>query len=70
MAVMLFFCKCALCYELSVLNPSQSVSNKCGQRRTTVLASTPELRFNLGTRNGRDKYLDTGVEISFMKTIE
>ena len=66
MAGMLFFCKRALCYELSVLNPSQGVGNKHEQRHTTVLASTPEL----GARNGRDTYLDTGVEISFMKTIE
>ena len=43
MAGMLFFCKRALCYELSVLNPSQGVGNKRGQHRTTVLASAPEL---------------------------
>ena len=66
MAGMVFFCKRALCYELSVLNPSQGVGNKRGQRRTTVLASAPEL----GAQNGRYTYLDTGVEISFMKTIE
>ncbi len=66
MAGILFFCQHALCYELSILNPSQCVGNKRGQRRTTVLASAPELR----ARNGRDTYLDTGVEISFMQTIE
>ncbi len=66
MAGMLFFCKCALCYELSVLNPSQGVGNKHGQRSTTVLASTPEL----GARNGHNTYLGTKLEISFMKTIE
>ena len=66
MAGMLFFCKRALCYELSVLDLSQCVGNKRGQRRTIVLASAPELR----ARNGRDTYLDTGVEISFMTTIE
>ena len=65
MAGMLFFYKCALCYELSVLNPSQGVVNKRGQRCTIVLASAPEL----GARNGRNTYLDTGVEISFMKTV-
>ncbi len=63
---MLFFCKLALCYELSVLNRSQCVGNKRGQRSTIVLASDPEL----GAQNGRNTYLDTGVEISFMKTIE
>ena len=66
MAGMLFFCKRALCYELSVLNPSQGVGNKRGQRRITVRAFAPEL----GARNGHNTYLDTGVEISFMKTIE
>ena len=66
MAGMLFFCKRALCYELSVLNPSQCVGIKRGQRRTTVRAFAPEL----GARNGRNTYLDTEVEISFMKTIE
>ncbi len=66
MTGMLFFCKRALCYELSVLNPSQRVGNKRGQRRTIVLASALEL----GARNGGDTYLDTGVEISFMITIE
>ena len=66
MAGMLFFCKRALCYELSVLNPSQCVGNKRGQRRTTVLAFAPEK----GARNGRNTYSDTGVKISFMKTIE
>ena len=50
MARMLFFCQRALCYELSVLNPSQCVGNKRGQRRTTVLASAPEL----GALNERD----------------
>ena len=66
MAGMLFFCKRALCYELSVLNLSQGVSNKRGQRRTTVRAFAPEL----GAWNGHNTYLDTGVEISFMKTIK
>ena len=66
MAGMLFFCTRALCYELSVLNLSQGVGIKFGQRRTTVQAFAPEL----GARNGRDTYLDTGVEISFMQTIE
>ena len=66
MAGMLFFCKHALCYELSMLNPSQGVSNKRGQRRTTVLASAPEL----GAQNGHNTDLDAGVKISFMKTIE
>ena len=66
MAGMLFFCKRALCYELSVLNPSQCVGNKRGQRSTTVRAFAPEI----GARNGHNTYLDTGVEISFMKTIE
>ena len=66
MAGMLFFCKRALCYELSVLNPSQGVGNKRGQRRITVQAFAPEL----GAGNRRDTYLDTGVEISFMKTID
>ena len=65
MAGMLFFCKRALCYELRVLNPSQGVGNKRG-RRITVRAFAPEI----GARNGRNTYLDTGVEISFMKTIE
>ena len=66
MAGMLFFCKRALCYELRVLNPSQGVGNKRGQRRITVRAFAP----GLGARNGCNTYLDTGVEISFMKTIE
>ena len=66
MAGMLFFCKRALCYELIVLNLSQCVGNKRGQRRITVRAFAPEM----GARNGRDTYLDTGVEISFMTTIE
>ena len=66
MAGMLFFCKRALCYELSVLNPSQGVGNKRGQRRITVRALAPEP----GALNGHNTYLDTGVEISFMKTIE
>ena len=66
MAGMLFFCKSALCYELSVLNPSQDVGDKRGQRRISVRAFAPEL----GARNGHNTYLDTGVEISFMKTIE
>ena len=66
MAGMLFFCKRALCYELSVLNPSQGVGNKHGQRRISVRAFAPDL----GVRNGHNTYLDTGVEISFMKTIE
>ena len=67
MAGMLFFCKrAALCYELRVLNPSQGVGNKRGQRRISVRAFAPEL----GARNGHNTYLDTGVEISFMKTIE
>ncbi len=44
MAGMLFFCQRALCYELSVLNPSQCVGNKRGQHRTTVLGSAPELQ--------------------------
>ncbi len=66
MAGMLFFCQRALCYEMSVLNPSQCVGNRCGQRRTTVLASAPELR----VWNGHNTYLDTEVEISFMQTIE
>ena len=39
MAGMLFFCKRALCYELSVLNPFPGVGNKRGHC-TTVLAST------------------------------
>ena len=59
MAGMLFFCKRALCYEVSVLNPSQGVGNKRGQRRTTVLASAPEL----GAQNRRDTYLDTGAKM-------
>ncbi len=63
---MLFFCKRAPYYELSVLNPSQGVGNKRGQRCTIVLACSPEL----GARKGHFTYLDTGVEISFMKTIE
>ena len=50
MAGMLFFCKSALCYELSVLNSSQDVGNKRGQHSTTVLASAPEL----GVLNERD----------------
>ena len=66
MAGMLFFCKHALCYELSVLNPSQGVGNKSGQRHIIVLGSAPEL----GAWNGRDTNWDTGVEISFMTTIE
>ena len=67
MAGMLFFCKRALsrCYELSVLNPSHGVGNKRGQRRTTVRAFAPDL----GARNSRNTYLDTGVEISFMKQL-
>ena len=68
MAGMLFFCKCALCYELGAkpIPVTQCVGNKCGQHHTIVLASAPELR----ALNGRDTYLDTGVEISFMTTIE
>ena len=66
MAGKLFFCKRALCYELRVLNPLQGVGNKRGQRRITVRAFAPEI----GARNGHNTYLDTGVEISFMKTIE
>ena len=66
MAGMLFFCKHALCYELSVLNLSQCVGNKRGQRSKIVLAPASEL----GARNRCYTYLDTGVEISFMTTIE
>ncbi len=66
MAGMLFFCKRALCYELRVLNPSQGVGNKRGQRCIIVRAFAPEL----GAQNERNTYLETGVEISFMKTIE
>ena len=56
MAGILFFCQHALCYELSILNPSQCVGNKRGQRRTTVLASAPELL----VLNGHNTYLDSG----------
>ena len=65
MADMLFFCMLALCAELSVLKPSQAISNKRRQHRSIVLASSLER----GAGNEHDTNLDIGVEISFMKTI-
>ena len=50
MAGMLFFCKLALYTKLSVLKPSQAIGKKRGQRRATVLASTPKLE----ARNGHN----------------
>ena len=66
MAGLLFFCKLSLYTKLSVLKPSQAIGNKRGQRRATVLASTPKLE----ARNGHNTNLDIGVEISFMKMIK
>ena len=41
---MLFSCKLALCYELSVLKPflGWGISNKCGQLLAIVLASSAD----------------------------
>ena len=61
MAGMLFLCKLAL-----YTKPYQAIGNKRGQRRATVLASTPKLE----ARNGHNTNLDIGVEISFMKMIK
>ena len=52
MAGMLFYCKLALCYKLSLLNPSHGVGNKCGQHRTILLASAPKL----GAQHRRDTF--------------
>ena len=66
MACMLFFNKLALCTKLSVLNLSQGIGSKRGQRRAFMRAFAQEL----GAHNQHDTNLDIESEISLTERIE